>query len=82
MIELNISRILTEVVHVVDSRGDVDGRVEHLLHAVLGAGGGVGLQAGAALVLILIHGIYLTNVRYPTSLIDWVHERVSGWLRQ
>ena len=27
---VNISRILTEVVHVVDSRGDVDGRVEHL----------------------------------------------------
>ena len=29
MVELNTSRILTEVVHVVDSRGDVDGRVEH-----------------------------------------------------
>ena len=30
MAELNISWILTEVVHVADSRGDVDGRVEHL----------------------------------------------------
>ena len=30
IVELNISRILTEAVHVVDSRGDVDGRVEHL----------------------------------------------------
>ena len=30
MVELNISRILTEVVHVVDSRCDVDGRVEYL----------------------------------------------------
>ena len=82
MVELNTSGILSEVVHVVDSRGDVDGRVEHLLHAVMGTGGGVGLQAGAALVLILIHGIYLTNVRHPASVSDWVHERVSGWLKQ
>ena len=30
MVELNISRILTEVVYVVDSRGDVGDRIEHL----------------------------------------------------
>ena len=38
---------------MVDGRGDVDGRVEHLLHTVLWAGRGVDLQVGAVVATTL-----------------------------